>query len=69
MSMLNLNNPQSIRDALKRTEEELQLQTKGVWPHHSMVPEHTRTRYRETLIAQSKYLQNRLTESLSQNNT
>lgn len=69
MSMLNLNNPQSIRDALKRTKEELQLQTQGVWPHYSMVPEQNRTRYRETLIAQAKYLQNRLTESLSQNNT
>ena len=60
MGMLNLNDADSVRNGLDQTREELRLQTQGIWPSRSMVPEHQRPSYREALVAQARYLNRRL---------
>ena len=60
MGMLNLNDAESVRNGLDQTREELRLQTRGIWPSLSLVPEHQRPSYRDTLVAQALYLNRRL---------
>ena len=60
MGLLDLNDAESVRNGLDQTREELRLQTQGIWPSRSMVPEHQRPSYRETLVAQARYLERRL---------
>jgi len=60
MSSLNLNNVQSVTDAIQRNMEEIGLAKRDVWPHTSMVPVESRERYLETLQVQQTYLEHRL---------
>jgi hypothetical protein len=60
MSSLNLNNIQSVQDAIQRTMEEIGLAKRDVWPHTSMVPVESRERYLETLQVWQAYLEGRL---------
>tara|TARA_B100000809_G_scaffold262175_1_gene312577 strand:- start:953 stop:1318 length:366 start_codon:yes stop_codon:yes gene_type:complete len=57
--MLNTNDLQSVLAGIKRTEEEIGLAKRDVWPNVSVVPENARQNYLATLEAQLVYLANR----------
>ena len=55
-----MNSEFAVERALKATERELTEQTEGIWPSTTLVGEHQRQSYRDTLMAQQKLLQERL---------
>ncbi len=63
--ILNMNDPKSLFDNIRSTEEEIRLADRNIWPNTSLVPVESRGRYREALSTQRDVLIKRYLELVS----
>ena len=63
--ILNMNDPKSLFDNIRSTEEEIRLADRNIWPNPSLVPVESRGRYREVLSTQRDVLIERYLELVS----